>query len=243
MRDIMPTIMSLAKMSQDAYSGKASVPGAALHKFRPSTRSWREGDGFQGAIFKFEGGFICSFAGTDDAQDVVADAKLFLGMNTSQYSNAKDFLQKSDIPAGSQIILAGHSLGGAIAQVIGNRLKLPFVTFNAPGVAIASRNAGEMAVAGATGTMAARVGGMVVSAALHPHQALQDMASTFYWVDGVNFRLGKDIVGCTGVHYGKVIEIPYGGGTLDVAAKHKIGTVLTALADSPYAGMQPSAVV
>jgi len=35
---------------------------------------------------------------------------------------------------GVKVTLTGHSLGGALAQVVGHKLNLKFVTFNAPGM-------------------------------------------------------------------------------------------------------------
>ena len=45
------------------------------------------------------------------------------------------------------------------------------------------------------------------------------------------------------MHYGKVIEIPYSGGALDVLTKHKIGTVIEALESSPYGGMRLESII
>jgi hypothetical protein len=141
------------------------------------------------------------------------------------------------------VSVCGHSLGGAIAQIVGNRLRLPFVTFNAPGVGIISRNVGEVASTVALGTMLTRSLGALSSAAMHPVQAAQDAASLTYRVRGANFRLGKDVVGCIGVHYGRVIEIPYSGGALDVGTKHRMVTVLAALEGSSYRDMPMESVV
>jgi hypothetical protein len=224
----MARIWKYAQMADAVYSDAPEVAGWKRVSFRPSGAGLT--NAFQGAAFKKGNEIVFAFKGTSQFRDFLADAKLAFGMNTSQYSSAVDFVAGFDIVAGDKVSICGHSLGGAIAQVVGNRRRLPFVTFNAPGVAVISRNVGEMIKP----LNPIRAVGTVVSAVFHPIQAMEDVKSQFYRVQGVNFRLGKDVVGFTGVHYGKVIEIPYDGGTLDVIAKHKMTTVLKAIDRSPY---------
>jgi putative lipase involved disintegration of autophagic bodies len=121
-------------------------------------------------------------------------------MDTCQYRSAIDFVRSVPIRTGSRVSVCGHSLGGAIAQIVGSRLRLPFATFNAPGVGLISRNLGEV-------------------------------------VRGANFRLSWDVVGLIGAHYGRVIDIPYTGGALDVGTKHRMGAMIAALETSSYRDM------
>ena len=237
----MAKIMTYAQMADAVYADDPQVDGWGRIGFKRSGTGLT--DAFQGAAFRKGNEVAFAFKGTSNARDLVADAKLAIGMNTAQYSGAETFVKSVLIPRGCQVVVTGHSLGGAIAQVVGNRQRLAFVTFNAPGVGVMSRNVGEMAASAQLGTMALRGAGTVLSAFRHPMQAARDLASIFYWVKGVNFRLGKDVVGCTGVHYGKVIEIPYSGGALDLLAKHKMTTMLEELAGSPFQGMELSALV
>ena len=159
-------------------------------------------------------------------------------MNTCQYSLAEDFVDDLDLPTETRVSICGHSLGGAIAQVVGNRQRIPFVTFNAPGVALVSRNWSEVAVSGLVGMAYVRAAGTMASAVRHPLQAVQDLASLFHLARGLNFRLGWDVVGSVGVHYGRVIQIPYSGKALDVLAKHKMATVIEALRASQYHNLE-----
>ena len=82
-----------------------------------------------------------------------------------------------------------------------------------------------------------RTAGAMASAVMLPVQAAQEAAALTHWVRGANFRLGKDVVGLTGVHYGRVIEIPYSGGSFDVGTKHRMVTMLDALETSSYRDM------
>lgn len=65
-------------------------------------------------------------------------------------------------------------------------------------------------------------------------QAARDAAAVFNVVLGVNYRLGRDVVGSVGVHYGKVVQITYSGGAMDVIAKHKMENFIPALRSSGY---------
>jgi hypothetical protein len=175
------------------------------------TADGKFGGKFQGAAFRSGHRLIVAFKGTTpgaNAQgfgDFTADIKLGIGVNTHYYARAGEFLE-SVTSSHLTIYLCGHSLGGAIAQVVGNRYRLPFITFNAPGVGVISRNLGEVLTSPLGPLRAAMT---VVTAPLHPIQAGQDLASAFNIVRGANIRLGSDVVGRIGVHYGRVHVIPY----------------------------------
>jgi len=109
-----------------------------------------------------------------------------------------------------------------------------FVTFNVPGIALMSRNLGQMAVAATTGTMYLRMAGNAASAFLHPIQAARDVGGLFYRVSGVNFRLTGDAVSRWGVHYGQLVEVPYSGGSIDPYTRHIMATILTELRRGGY---------
>jgi pimeloyl-ACP methyl ester carboxylesterase len=233
--------MDYALLADAVYDDSPSVSGWRRTAFQPSGSGLT--DAFQGAAFSRGAEVVFALKGTSGGRDVVADIKLATGMNTYQYTSAREFvLRYQGLNAGS-ISLCGHSLGGAIAQIIGNRQNLSFVTFNAPGVGLFSRNLGETAATLATGSAALRTAGTIASAIMHPVQAARDAAAVFTVVRGANFRLGSDLVGSTGVHYGRVIEIPYGGGAMDVLAKHKMASMIEALETSNYRDQPLVAVV
>jgi len=223
-------------MAEAVYKDNPRVEGWNRIGFRPT------GSGitnqFQGAAFSKGSEAVFVFKGTDPslAGDLVADLRIGMGANIDYYNHAQAFVERTGIGSCSLVTICGHSLGGAIAQIIGNRLRKRFITFNAPGVAIVSRNIDQMAVATVLGTGAFRTIGAIGSAFLHPFQAAQDVGGLFYRVSGVNMRLGADVVGNIGVHYGQVIQIPYHGDATDVMRRHSISTFVSELEDSAMGG-------
>lgn len=213
----MPTILDFANMANAVYESSPQVDGWTASNFRAS-----RGVGLQAVTFTNGAHTVVAFKGTSELMDGVADLKLGIGMNTSYYSEAEQYIQRYANAPG--VIVTGHSLGGAIAQTVGNRRQLPFVTFNAPGVAImASQNITSInPIMGAI-----RVGGGIVSMFRHPMQAGRDIASAFYDVVGVNYRLSGDMISRVGLHYGPITDIHASG---DALTQHKMATVLDALA-------------
>ncbi|MEM7685028.1 MAG: hypothetical protein AAF293_09380 [Pseudomonadota bacterium] len=229
----MAQIIDYANLAEAAYEDWNYIDGWTRTAFKPAGSGLH--DSLQAAAYSKGGELVFAFKGTDNKRDVVTDIKLGTGMNTVQFSQAQDFVGKTNFGSAGLVTLCGHSLGGAIAQVVGNRERMRFVTFNAPGVAVlSSRRVKQRGIALLTGSQALRTAGMFASAFRHPFQALEDIGSAFYRVSGVNFRVGKDIVGTWGVHYGQLIEIPYSGGSLDVKQKHQIGTMISELGTSGY---------
>lgn len=214
----MTTVMTYAKMADEAYAATPTVSGwtTVMDHLEPSS-------GLRSVVFHRGGVFVVSFRGTDNLSDVVEDAQLTLGMNTAMYPVGEAIAAAAGQHGG--VILTGHSLGGAVAQVVGNRAQLPFVTFNAPGVAlIASRN-----IATANPVMAAlRWTGSVSSALARPRQTARDMQAAFNVVHGKNYRLFNDVVSSSGVHYGDVITLPTP--TTNPLDAHRITTVIAVLA-------------
>jgi len=95
--------------------------------------------GFQGRVFVSPDSkeAVIAYKGTKPSQasDLVADMKLAMGFIPTQ---AKDAL-KATVDWTKQLgnknfLITGHSLGGALAQVVGLQTGINFVTFNAPGM-------------------------------------------------------------------------------------------------------------
>lgn len=196
---------------------------------RPVLRFTQAGgaaDGFQAAAFDCDQYTVIAFRGTAQAMDGIADIKLGAGMNSTYFAAGEEFV--NFLPRQSGIVLCGHSLGGAIAQVVANRTGWPMVTFNAPGVGVlASR---ELLEASPTMT-AIRVGGMALSALRHPFQAVSDIRSAFNRVKGLNVCLQNDLVSAIGLHYGDVRRIP--GTSANPLTEHRMTTMNTVLATDP----------
>ena len=230
----MASILEYANLADAVYDDKPNVDGWIRKAFKPTGSGPH--DSLQAAAYSKGGELVFAFKGTTaNVGDVAADLKLGVGMNTVQFGQAQDFVDSTGIGSATLVTVCGHSLGGAIAQTVGNRERMRFVTFNAPGVAVlSSRRHGQRAMSMMTGTQYLRIGGMIASAFRHPFQAAEDIGAAFYRVSGLNIRLGKDVVGSWGVHYGQLLEIPYSGGSLDVAAKHRMGTMIEALGQQGY---------
>ncbi len=105
----------------------------------------RQGVGFETRVYSNNSRtqVVFAIAGTDDAQDIIADASFATGVPNdamkAQVSNAVDVLVKlkNDLAyssyATADITVTGHSLGGAVAQMIGHTAGVRTVSFNAPG--------------------------------------------------------------------------------------------------------------
>ena len=233
----MASILEYAKLSQAVYDDEGGQPeGWKLVAFQPSGKGLT--NAFQGGAYTRDGELVIACKGTSQGRDILADVKLGIGMNSSQFSRAEKFAKKLANSGPKKVTVTGHSLGGAIAQIVGNRQRLPFVTFNAPGVGLMSRNVDEMLASTLGGAMAVRIAFSVVSVLRHPMQAARDVGAAFHKVTGLNLRHGKDVVGLIGVHYGKVLEVPLGGdfGLMD---KHKIGPFIETLTKNPIGKRSP----
>ena len=234
----MTTVLDLARLSKAVYNDDGrlgrghGVPGGwTCLEFRRAA-GWS--NGFQGAIFTRGGEMVVAFRGSAQTMDAVADLKLGQGMNSSYFSEGER-LASLAANSNTYVIVTGHSLGGAIAQVVANRGGYTMGTFNAPGVGvIASRNIGW-----STPHMnVLRVGGMLSSVVRHPHQAMRDMRNAFRSVRGVNVCLQNDVVSRIGNHYGRVQRIR--GTSLNPLTEHSIETVISVLEARPaFASRNP----
>ena len=76
--------------------------------------------------------FPCSFKETEDvARDVLADTAIGIGVVSDQFKDAYRFAQDVvNRHPGIKITVAGHSLGGGLAQAVGASLKLETFAFN-----------------------------------------------------------------------------------------------------------------
>lgn len=201
-----PTFYELSTIAGAVYGGddSASLAAAAAGRGWAAGPFYRGRGNFQGCVYRRGHQSVVAFRGTvfPNMDDLSSDVMLGGGMNTSHFAAAEDFMAQANLSG--KVTLTGHSLGGAIAQIIGNRQRLPFVTYNAPGVAVlASRNiwtANPVA-------LSARIGGAALGTITHFGQTMRDIGSTFYKVKGVNLCLLGDPVSQWGVHYGKVIRM------------------------------------
>lgn len=95
--------------------------------------------GFHGEAFLKNGNLVIAIRGTDEKlNDLIKEDISHLAMKKlpNQYADAQKFYEqvKKDFPD-IKIIFTGHSLGGSLAQLMGNLTGCETVTFNAYGVA------------------------------------------------------------------------------------------------------------
>lgn len=141
-----------ARMSQQAYQNNGGTPPPGFDVVPVGIPA--ASNGFQGAAYfnPTTGELVIAFAGTDSPGDVWNDLQIGLSLIPSQFDSAKEFYDAAvaAVPSHSSITVTGHSLGGALAQLVsasrsqeGSTNPPEAVTFNAPGVqSIAADNPG-----------------------------------------------------------------------------------------------------
>jgi len=115
--------------------GNVQVQTDARRYFSPES-------GLDAAVYRNGDKLVIAFRGTeptaDYLMDIVADAYIVFNKVNDQVNHADYFYkairaQYSDI-TDSNIVITGHSLGGALAQVIGVKYNITTYTYNAPGM-------------------------------------------------------------------------------------------------------------
>jgi hypothetical protein len=105
------------------------------------TATWY-GDGFQGGIFEDDREVIVAFSGTlgnlvtAPISQNSANARIGIFVIPNMAGTAKTLVQWAETNRGNKpVSIVGHSLGGALAQVVGAWSGHPFISFNGPGMA------------------------------------------------------------------------------------------------------------
>ncbi len=93
--------------------------------------------GFYGAIFSRKGESVVAYAGTNDLRgDIVADLSIAVGLlPTFQLAPALKLYRIAASQTRNRVTITGHSLGGALTQVIAYVNTTQGITFDAPGMA------------------------------------------------------------------------------------------------------------
>ncbi len=226
----MPSISDFAALSNEVYKDfPKTVGGWTVDIFRAK---WLSGE-LQAAVFSQNQVSIVAFKGTSGPMDVLADAKLGFCVNTSYYRKAEEFVSHH---APADAYLTGHSLGGAIAQAVGHRRGMPFVTFNAPGTALiptfntgsVMRNLSQLNPIMGAGRLLGAAYGRV----RHSNQTKRDQGAMGSRDHGVNYRLAYDQVSNFGIHRGKVITLSGKAYKPDPLSRHSMGNVIAELTRS-----------
>jgi hypothetical protein len=209
------TTLEYAEVANAVYgigkdAGNWTVPGFEPTLFEEGMSWGATETDFKGCTYYRESTqeAVVAFQGTDLGKigDVVADAAIvvaivpILGLLPQYCGAALRLYRKTEQAYGScRITLTGHSLGGAIAQVIGHWTGKPFVTFNAPGMwgdiqkSKFFRIPGVQPVEWQASSIAGTFQGSMLA---------KQMATT-----GRNFRNYFDLVSLYGMHYGPVTRL------------------------------------
>ena len=138
--DSPPTPATLAALSNDTYQ---TTPGGA-DLFAPIAYVTDRSSGFEAVAYQNGNQIVIAFRGTyrgDNAalvKNILADASFLTDSATlplaSEVEDAAKFVAQihSDYPD-AQLTLTGHSLGGAIAQLVGQTSGIASTAFDAPG--------------------------------------------------------------------------------------------------------------
>lgn len=99
------------------------------------------GDGFQGGVFEHADEIVVGFGGTgagktgSSVSQVSADIRIGASIIPNMAGSAKKLVDWAKArPGNKPVSIVGHSLGGALAQVVGNWSGCPFIAFNGPGM-------------------------------------------------------------------------------------------------------------
>lgn len=183
--------------------------------------------GFQGAILDNGREIIVAFKGTAPATrsavaDIQNDIVLFLNGLPSQAAAADALVrQAAEIARGKPISLTGHSLGGALCQVVGYWTGKPFVSFNAPPMLANLVQARLVAWAGVTLTPLVILSGLVET-------ARTSMATGGVGDQSINYMVRTDIISGVSIrpHYGRVVKLE---NTVEGGGDHSMTTMLSLL--------------
>jgi len=126
-------------LSEAVYAGAEVAGFERLERYATDTSS-----GLQAEVYRpVDGGpVVVTVAGTDmwSLRDWVTNALQALSLSPlgvpRQYREALDLVERVRGEFGDNVVVTGHSLGGAIATYSGMRTGTPVVSFNAAGLAV-----------------------------------------------------------------------------------------------------------
>lgn len=129
----MASIFDCALLSEDVYEDclTSRVAGRGWSRVNSFTCG-----GFYAGLYRKNEESIIAYRGTNDLDDLVADANMIPGMGRippSQSSSAlRVYEECSQCSVNGIAVVTGHSLGGALAKVVSQRKNVTAIAFNAP---------------------------------------------------------------------------------------------------------------
>ncbi|RVT97678.1 hypothetical protein EOD42_07635 [Rhodovarius crocodyli] len=141
----MATVENYADVAKAVYARQdgpavnmGNLEGWQVQKWEWAT--WY-GNGYQGGVFANNSDVIVGFSGAHgrggaSVSQSAGNARIGVNAIPNMAGSATTMVKWAlSIAYGRQVSMCGHSLGGGLAEVVGNWAGLPFISFNGPGMA------------------------------------------------------------------------------------------------------------
>jgi hypothetical protein len=204
--------LNLAALAYDRDDHPASIHGFVVRRREFATAL---GNGFQGVVHEGDDEAIVAFSGTMGnlwtAPISQNTANLRIGVNIiPNMAGSAKALVKAAAETAKPVSIVGHSLGGALAQVVGVWMGIPFISFNGPGMATHLR--------------------MSAINVIKPRQMRRTLkARPLAQANGICFSIEGDFVGNFGLHVGRFVPVAWDGGR---GSRHDLEAIRSGLGES-----------